>query len=205
MPKTPPVYVPFIDGLEAEFIYVLDGQIVTNRLWFYNVSGNDATTAGAAVAGGLATWATDELLPLLSQDITLAEIDVHDASLPYPSICAFATVGTGGLVASEASSANVAVKCAFKTENPPGRELGWVFVPGVPEEAISLNTVDPVYAVALKEAFVVLLDVFSLFEYRWSAVSRFSGGAARAAAVPYRIDHTRVLPNVRQRRRRLPS
>lgn len=198
------LFVPFIDGTQVELLYHLNGQILTNRLWFKVVAGPPTTADLTAIGDGVRTWASDHLLPVLSQDIEFIGTRTYDATVAYPGPQVSLGASVQGGIADDSHSANVAVKVEFQTSVPPNLWLNWNFLGGIPKSAVSLNTIDPAYAIAVREAYVVLLDVFSLFEYRWEATRAVVNGITLSERDHFRIDHPRVRRKyVSQRRTRL--
>jgi len=198
------LFVPFTDGTQVELLFRLDGRILTNRLWFRVVAGPPTTGDLTAIGTGVRTWATNELLPLLSQDIKFIGTRTYDATVAYPGPQVTLGASVFGGVADDSHSANTAIKMEFFTTNPPGLWLNWNFIGGIPRSAVSLNTIDPTYASALREAYIVLLDVFSLFVYRWEATAAVVNGVPLTERDHFRIDSPRVRRKyVSQRRKRL--
>jgi hypothetical protein len=200
------IFVPLEHGVQVEFRYRLATRVLTNRLWFVVVAGDPTTADLTAVSAGVATWATNELLPLLSQDIHLMSVRAYDATVPYPGTFVPSIVGLDGGIADGSHSANIAIKMEFQTQNPPALWLNWNFIAGIPKSKVNLNTIDPTYANDLKNAFVVLLDVFSLFVYRWEATRAVVDGIPLSTRDHFRVDHPRVRRRtVSQRRTRLDN
>lgn len=198
------IFVPLDQGIQVECVYALDNRILTNRLWFRVVAGDPTTADLTAVGEGVRDWAIGNVVPLLSSDCTFLATRAYDATVAYPGPQVLSSLHTPGGTAVESHSANVAIKMSFKTFNPPAKFLNWNFVGGIPLSAVNLNRVDPSYADALFEAYVVLLDWFSLFEYRWEATTAVEGNVPLATRKHYRIDSIRQLSGyVSQRRNRL--
>jgi hypothetical protein len=199
------LFVPLADGIQAELVYRLDDKIVTSRLWFVVVAGGPATSDLIAVGAGVGAWARDNLMQWLSLDIRLLEIRTYNATVPYPGPQVITFVGADGGVADGSHSANVAVKVEFQTETPPALWLNWNFVPGVPKSAVNLNTIEPAFITGVQNAYITLLDVFSLFAYRWVATRAVVAGVRLTTRDAFRIDHPRIRRrSVSQRRTRLP-
>lgn len=200
------LFVPFTDGIQVELRYHLDNRILTNRLWFRVVAGPPTTGDLTAVSSGVATWAVDNLLPLLSRDIHLISVRAYDATVPYPGTFAPTSIGMDGGFADDSHSANSCIKVEFFTTNPPGLWLNWNFLGGIPKSAVNLNTIDPTYASDIREAYIVLLDVFSLFTYRWEATKAVENGVPLTERAHYRVDSPRVRRKyISQRRLRLTN
>ena len=200
------LFVPLAQGVQAEFRYHLDNRILTNRLWFVVVAGDPTAADLTAIGDGLKTWWIARLQPLLSQDIELTSIRCYDATIPYPGTHSITLVVMNGGRAEGSYSANVAIKLSFQTEQPPGHWLNWNFIGGIPLSAVTLNTIDPAYASALEDAFDFLLDVFSLFVYRWEATKAVEDNVPLSTRDHHRIDHIKARsPFVSQRRTRLTN
>ena len=200
------LFVPLEHGIQAELVFRLDHKRVTNRLWFVVVAGDPTTADLLAVADGVAVWATNELLPWLSQDIHLIEVRAYDATVPYPDVSAGSFVGLDGGIAEESYSSNVAVKIEFQTQNPPAKWMNWNFVCGIPLSGILLNTIDATFKSNIEDAYIALLDVFSLFVYRWEATVAVVGGVPLTTRDHFRIDHPRIRRKYSsQRRSRMPD
>lgn len=200
------LFVPLEHGIQVELVWSLAGLALSNRLWFVVVAGGPTTTDLTNVGTGVATWAADHLAPILSQDITLEGVRSYDATVAYPGPQVTLPIGVSGGVADESHSANVAVKASFQTFSPPALWLNWNFVPGIPKGAVDLNTITDDFRSAVKEAYDALLDVFSLFVYRWEATRAVVDGVPLTTRDHFRIDHTRVRRlYVSQRRTRLDN
>jgi hypothetical protein len=200
------LFVPLEHGVQVELVFHLAGRIVTNRLWFVVVAGDPTSADLTTIATGVGTWAAARLMPLLSQDIKLLLIRATDATVPYPGPQEIFLVEMFGGVAEGSYSANVAVKASFQTFSPPALWLNWNFVAGIPLSAVLLNTIDDTFKNNLKNAYVYLLDVFSLFVYRWEATSAVENGVPHSTRPHYRVDHIAVRRQyVSQRRTRLDN
>lgn len=199
-------FVALEHGVQVECVYRLAGRVVTNRLWFVVVAGDPTTTDLAAIGGGVADWCAANVVPQLSKDIRFLGTRAYDATVPYPGPQIQTVVGVDGGVDDESHSANTALKVSFQTVHPPGKWMNWNFLGGIPKSAVSLNTVDEGYMAAVSDAYVVLLDVFSLFVYRWEATRAIVRGLPLATRDHFRIDHIRARTGkVSQRRTRLDN
>lgn len=200
------LFVPLDQGVQVELVFRLAGRILSNRLWFRVVADNPTTTDLTFIGDGVATWAIDNLMPVLSQDIRLLVVRAYDATVAYPGPQVITFAGTDGGFPDGSHSANIAIKMEFFTVVPPGLWWNWNFIGGIPKEGVSLNTIEPTYASALNEAYIVLLDVFNIFIYRWEATVAFENGVLLTTRAHKRI----VTPHIRrttvsQRRTRLDN
>jgi hypothetical protein len=200
------IFVPLANGIQAELVWQLGGNIVTNRLWFVVVAGGPTTADLIAVGAGVGAWARDNLVLCLSQDIRLLEVRTYDATVAYPGPQVITFVGADGGQTEGSYSANVAVKIEFQTEAPPALWLNWNFIPGIPLSAVTLNTIETSFRNCVEDSYITLLDVFSLFTYRWEATKAVVDGVPLSTRDHFRIDHPRVRrKTVSQRRLRLPA
>jgi hypothetical protein len=200
------LFVPLEHGVQVELVWRLAGLVLVNRLWFVVVAGDPTTTDLGNIGGGVSFWCESNLVPLLSRDIEFLGTRAYDATVAYPGPQVDTTSGVAGGVADDSHSANVAIKMSFQTEAPPGLWLNWHFLGGIPKSMVNLNTIDPSYSADLKDAYDVLLDVFSLFEYRWEATRAVVGGVPLSTRDHFRIDHIRQRTGlVSQRRKRLEN
>lgn len=200
------LFVPLDQGVQVEFRYRLATRVLTNRLWFRVVGGDPTTADLTAISAGVATWATNQLLPLLSRDIHLMSVRAYDATVAYPGPFVPSIVGLDGGFADDSYSANTAIKMEFQTVTPPALWLNWNFIGGIPRAAVSLNTIDPTYAEDMRDAYVLLIDVFSLFVYRWEATRAVVDNVPLSTRDHFRVDHPRIRRlTVSQRRKRLDN
>jgi hypothetical protein len=198
------IFVPLAQGIQVELVFELDNRILTNRLWFVSVLGGPTTGDLTTVGDGVATWAATWLLPQLSNRITFLGTRAYDATVPYPGPQVVTSMSVPGGISSQSHSANVAVKVSFQTFNPPGRWLNWNFLGGIPTNRVTLNTLSSSWMNNVRNAYVALLDVFSLFVYRWSATTAVENGIPLAERTAYRIDHISIRTGrVSQRRTRM--
>lgn len=199
-----PIFCPFFDGILVECVSNQYGQPAVNVLWFFKpdggVTNDDLTDAGA----GVATWYSANVRPLMSSETTFLGTRAYDASLPYPSPQVQTVVNLPGGFFGPAFSANVSVRTNFKSKSFGGLVIGSNFFAGLPREVVSSNVVDPSWANDLREAYIVLLDVFSFAFIVWVGTSRFLNNSPRAERAFTIINGIRVnLPYVAQRRKRL--
>jgi hypothetical protein len=200
------IFVPLFQGIQVECVYSLDNRILTNRLWFVVVAGNPTMTDLAAVGVGVKDWCIANVVPLLSSDATFLATRSYDATVAYPGPQVTTSQHTPGGTSDGSHSANTAIKMSFLTQNPPYKWLNWNFVGGIPKSAVNLNQIDPTYAHDMREAYLVLLDWFSLFQYRWEATTAVENGVPLSTRNHYRVDSIRNLTGfVSQRRNRLDN
>jgi len=205
------VWSQFIDGYQAELVFVLDGKIVENRLWFLDRFGLAGPTEFQQLSDGIAAWHTDLILPFLSSDITLQFVEVNSwASFPPVFVAATPVLISGG-VAEKSHSANVAGSVRFVWPSEFSRQrTNKNFVPGLPLSAVDLNTITPTYKDILFEAYAALVDRAATWSepnlWRWMVVSLIDDSSVRSEALARRSigPVSRDLFRLGQRRTRLP-
>lgn len=209
------VFVPLDDGAQVQIVHVLGGQVVSNRLWFtYDRGGRGHPSFGLpelqGLSDGVAAWWTAEALPHLSADLFTAVVVADDWRGAGTPIQTVTSIGVAGGVLAESVSANVALVVPFRWPLGVRIRRNKNFVPGVPEQEITLNTPSTTIRNAIWNAYTDLVDAARLFfpvlHWRWRATSMWSGGALRPTQLALDVQGTRndrafVLG---QRRKRLP-
>lgn len=202
-------FIPLPQGAQAEIGFSFAGKVVENRLWFFKDNPPIELVDLQGLADGLAAWYVDQMLPYLSSDIeflgTVAtKWDDHIGDLTTNS-----HVGLPGGTASKSYSANVAVRVNLRWPLEVRERMNCNFVPGIPDSALSLNTVDSTWANHVWDAYVNLVDLVRFWgpdmDWRWIVASQVDGGSFRTEQ---RFDECEgpVRPElfrVAQRRRRL--
>lgn len=203
-------FVPLTDGAQCEIVFTLDGKVVENRLFF--VSRQPPTTEAQlqALSDGVYAWHTTQVLPHLSSDIQLAAVEVKDWTTDPPFFIAVTGPPANGGSGSPSHSANVAIRVFFKGASNQTWPDNCNFVPGIPKDAVELNTVTDAFADLLFDAYVNLIDLAAGFgpfpAWRWVVTSSILDGVPRAFMPAARADFIRVRKRpVAQRRKRLPS
>jgi len=202
-------FVPLPDGAQVQIVFSFGGQICQNRLWFVSRQPPVDATQLTALAQGVYDWHVAQVLPFLSTDIQLAVVEAFDWTAdPSPFIAAAGAPVNGG-AGSGSHSANVADRVWFLSSFNAGRIRNSNFVPGIPKDAVDVNTVSSVFRDHIFDAYVNLIDLASGFgpfpAWRWMCASAISGGVLRSELLARRTDFIVFKrPYVAQRRRRLP-
>lgn len=206
------VFVPFPSGYQAEVIYVLGGQIVENRLWFWSDAPTITDTDVQGLADGLLAWHAAYIYPWVSTDITIVGVEVRDWSVSTTPIIAVATAGYTGGYSGESHSANVALSVRFRWPvNDRIRKQNKNYVPGIPVDLVNLNTPDPTLQDAMFEAYVALIDAARTFApgdfWYWVVASAYLDNAPRSE-MHFNVSIGPVARDkiiLGQRRKRLPA
>lgn len=199
-------FVPAARTLQVEVRCLLDDQRIENTLYFRTDAAPvlaDLTTVGGAIQ----TWFVGSLLPFLSVNLTLREVYVTDISSetgPTTTITPL-TPEAGGSDA-ESMPGNVSACVSFRT-NARGRSgRGRNYVPGIPDNKVTINTLDSSFADQLVTAYAELLSPETNGGTEWVVVSRRHNNADRVAALVQPIVNVLMTDNtVDSQRKRLPG
>jgi len=203
-----PPFVPLADGAQVEIKMRQAGLIVENRLWFITRQPPIDQTQLDALVSGVATWHTTQVLPNLAIELEHVSVIAADWTAdPAPFTAHISTTLNGGN-SSGCHSANVAVRVVFKGSSAQTFPSNSNFVPGIPKDAVSLNTYTTTFRDAIFDAYVNLIDLASGFgpfpAWRWVITSRQLDNTWRADQAFARTDFIRFpSPVVSPRRRRL--
>lgn len=202
-------FVPLSNGAQVQIVFAFDSETIQNRLWFVSRQPPiDAAQIGA-LAVGVDSWFRAQVLPFLSSSLTLVQVEAHDwTSFPSP-IVAIQSSGAAGGASADSHSANVAFRVWFYSSFNEGRIRNSNFIPGIPKDAVALNTIDPAFQAHMFDAYVNLIDLAFGFgpspAWRWVCSSSINQGVLRAEQLARRTDFIRFpRPFVAQRRSRLP-
>ncbi|HMC75237.1 MAG TPA: hypothetical protein VKG87_13115, partial [Terriglobales bacterium] len=181
---------------------VQDAQLTINDIYF-EASGAITGPSLTNLATNVASWVGVSLAPLLSEDwssVAVRAIDLSSAT----GLVGEAPAGGPGGVASEAAPNNVAACVSFRTAQRGRSGRGRNYVPGIPNVAVTLNTLAPTFISDLVDAYFILVGAGS-FTPGWEmvVVSRQTAGALRPTGIAIPVTDIRmVTPYVRSMRSR---
>jgi hypothetical protein len=168
-------FVPVPGCAEFELVYLYDGQICENTLWFKYDGAPDSTQL-LATAAAIHTWFTGAFGPNLSSNVQLNVIRAtsHDtidgAAVDYTTGLPEVATGPDG-----GAPGNVAPCISFKT-GVRGRSFrGRNYIVGIPEAELVRATIDSGWLGAVTNAYNALSDSTDPTGATWVVVSRFSG------------------------------
>lgn len=202
-------FVPFPDGAQVEILFDLFGETVENRLWFLNRTPPNDSINLLALANGVAGWYTANVLPLLSEDLLLTAVIATSWDFPAGAVQSASVTPTVGGISSPSYSANVSVRVVFRLDIGV-RFVNSNFIPGIPQDRVSGNLIDPSYAEDIRLAYAELIDLAPVFgpfpAWRWVGTSSWLDNNLRSEQEWGRVDFPYVRsPWVSPRRKRLPS
>lgn len=205
------VFVPLAAGAQVEIFHVLDGVVMENRLWFTYDNPPYGLPELTGLADGVRDWWRDWVLPHLSQDLSTLAVSARDWTSDPPPQQYVSLLNMPGGVASEASTANVAVIVPFRWPLGVRLKRNKHFIAGVPESEIELNSPSFPIRDALFDAYVELIDAtrrfFPVLNWRWVATSSIDDYTPRSTQLAYEVQGPYGGKNFKlgQRRKRLPA
>ena len=157
-------FVPLEDGAQVQLVFVLDGEIISNRLWFWTADPPFTSAHLVGLADGVYDWYTALILPSLSDELQLATVVATD----WTSAGNVGEVTTrppiNGGIAEGSHSANVALSVGFRWPTQYSRlKRNKNYVAGVPLSEINLNTPTPHIQDVLFEGYAALIDAARTF------------------------------------------
>jgi hypothetical protein len=209
-----PPFVPLADGAQVEIRFTLDGLVVEDRLFFITRQPPMTGTQLFDLAGGVYTWHTEQVMPLLASELTLIGVRVTDWQVPAGFSVDFGTVGVSGGNTSGTHSANVSYRIRFRPTSNGYPRINSNFVPGIPKDAVNTNEIAPDFQTALRNAYINLIDLAAGFgpfpAWKWVVTSQIEAGSPRTEQLAFRLDFIQtpsiyISPRRRRisRRRRL--
>lgn len=202
-------FVALPNGAQVQLVFQLGGQIVQNRLWFLNRQPPNTPAQLDALAAGVTSWHTSEVLPLLSDQLLLAAVEAFDWTADPPPYVGVTTPLLSGGISGACQSANVAVRISWVSSSGSRIKRNSNFLPGIPDSVLDINTIDPLWGGNLVSAYIDLIDLAPLMgsfpAWEWVSTSAWLSGSLRAEQDWARVDFP-YLPSVysTQRRKRLP-
>jgi len=151
---------PSIDGVnyQVRIKWLLHGQECLNVLAFAGHGVQDLVTD---LLQPVLDCITDNLLPVLSDDITLLGGDVKNisGSVAQEAEVSLVSANAGGDSADSLPSTNAAV-VALKTAHPGRTGRGRMFLPGIPESASANSALDPAFVTAAVAFLACMASAF---------------------------------------------
>lgn len=172
----------------------VDAQLTINTLHFVN-SGGVTEQNLTTLTNDVRDWFINSLAPLLSQDwSTQRVIGIDLSSLTGPRVEAGFTFPGG--TAGEAAPNNVAACVSLRTAQRGRSGRGRNFVPGIPNTAVTLNTLDTPFITSLLTVYGDLIGA-GTFSTGWQLciVSRFSGKLQRTPPITIPVTSVTMVGN----------
>lgn len=200
--------VPWPDGAQLEFVYSMGGIVFENRLWMLNRQPPTTQTQLDDLALAASTYWIANQLPLQSHEARLELVRATSWDNPLAPLTGFVVTGLDGGVTGPSHSANVAIRVSFGGPDSIRIFRNGNFFGGVPQDAVDVNVIDALYADALFEAYVGMIDASAAWgsfpAWRWSVASLELDHVLRSEIFARRVVTAEIrMPYVTQRRMRL--
>ncbi len=203
-------FVPLLAGAQVELLYILGGVVIENRLWFVYDNPPYGSTELQGLSDGVYAWHAGEVMPYLSHELQLAAVVATNwTTNPTPFFTISGPPINGGST-DKSYSANVAVLVPFRWPLGYRERRNANYVPGIPDSAVTLNTVDLTFSDHLFDAYVNLIDearrFYPIENWRWVNTSAWDAGVLRSTQLWGDVEGPSFVRPFKlgQRRRRLP-
>jgi hypothetical protein len=162
---------------------VVDSQLTINDLYF-EISGGGITAVNLeAITDAVFAWHSGEVTPNLSQDWSLVRCVGIDLTAADGAEVITSGVTPGGADV-EAAPNNVAACISFRTANRGRSFRGRNYIPGIPNDQVTLNTLETEYLATLQAAYALLIGAGTFVAgWQFVVVSRFAAGVQRAEGI----------------------
>jgi hypothetical protein len=182
-------FIPVPNVAQITLEGIVDRQETINDLYFEVSGGGINPTNLFSITSAVATWWLGNLVPLLSRDWASSRVRGRDLTLANGSVAELSAGNIGG-VDQEAAPNNVAACIKLRTSVAGRSFRGRNYIPGVPNNLITLNTLDNTFMNDVETAYNLLTGAGTfLAGWQMVVVSRFTGGSpgvpshARAAGI----------------------
>lgn len=206
-------FVPAAECVGVKLEGVIDGQQTINDLYF-RLPGGFILTDIQSLTTNLVDWFNLALTPNLSEDWTSVAVHSRGLNVPEGFIVDTSTGSVVGGATIEAAPNNVAACISFRTGFAGRSFRGRNYVPGIPNDQVNLNTLEPDWMLAVKAAYDLLLPAGTALPggWEWVIVSRFSGVDVNGNPIPRTVATVTLVVStlftnaiVDSQRRRLPG
>lgn len=198
-------FIPAYGCAKVAIRYVLFDQEVINTLWFASGTG-DPWSGGSLsnLCNWVWDWSTNELLPLLSNDLKLTLVEATDQSIAESSYGSFADATEDGDIVSQSLPSGSCITIKFGTYYTGRSNRGRNYISGIPAVSVADNRVESTFATNLAAAYETLNSYVAPEECSHVVVSKFTNNAPRETATFNIVQNYVVVDrNIDSQRRRL--
>lgn len=171
-------FVPVTNVAHAQFVGQIDGQETVNDLYFVSTAPPITALSLSVLADALSLWYTTDLVPVFAEDWEYSHTRVRDLTA-VDSFVATSTNGgpVSGGTTGEAAPSNVTANITFGTGLAGRNNHGSNRLPAIPNEQITLNTLDTGFLTTIVNTYSDLIAPSTVLPggWTWVVVSRFSG------------------------------
>lgn len=179
-------FQPVPDVAQIRIIGNSDQQLTINNLYFQISGGGITPTNIQDIVGEMVTWASGSLAPQLAETWVLTNVTGTDLSAVDGAYYELPQNVPGG-VATESSPNNVAACISLRTAQRGRSFRGRNYLPGIPNAAIDLNTLNGTFTSNMTLIYNALVGPGTFLPgWQFVIVSRQNAGLVRPAglAVP---------------------
>lgn len=177
--------VPVENVAEVEVRQMLFGQLIENTLYFALTGGWDPASL-SQLATAVGAWFIAEVMPNLSQDLSVREVLARDLSTGASSQGIYSPGANTGGQPSAAAPSNVAAAISLRTAAAGRSFRGRNFIAGFKTAAVVADVLDAPTVDAIVAAYNLMLATYvapAVPGAAWGVVSRYAAGAARVAGL----------------------
>lgn len=199
-------FVPVPNTVQVEVIWELDGQRVEN-VHYYEFSTTPTESDIGSLLAAVRAFIESELMPLLSSTLKLVEvIGTLLTAIDSISLSNVVSPPVAGGNSTQQLPNNVTYTITKKTAQRGRSFRGRNYVPGLTEDAVNLNAINPTFRNDLLDVWEGLRLVAAEDGWTMVVVSRISGGVERVSGVTTPVTAISTAdPTVDSQRRRLPG
>lgn len=200
-------FVPVANTLMVEVRMANDNQLIENTLYF-QAKTDAADPSLVGLGNAVLLWWNASYRVALPNAVSLREIHISDLTTETSDVYTQAApvpnpVGAG---AAPVLPNNVTIAVSFRTSRRGRSFRGRNYFAALAEDQVVANNITGPTAAAIVGAYEDLLDGPLADDWQWGVVSRYSGGAPRAAGIFTPVTSVLVTDTVvDSQRRRLPG
>lgn len=168
-------FVPVPNAVLVDVVYEMDAQVVENTMWFTTGLPIDTTSISALLLA-IRNIIEADLMPLLSSSISLIKLigtlmEVADGL----SVVFNTGLPISGTVSAEQLPSEVSYVVTFNTDGRGRAARGRNYMMGIPQDAVSVNTVTADFRSGLLDFYTTLKAATSEIGWTHVVAHRFSG------------------------------
>jgi hypothetical protein len=200
-------FVPFSRAAAVSVNYLWFGQQVQNTLWF---DYNDAIDSEALddLAEQVEVYVFEEMLPLMSEDITFNSVEARAQREPE-DLYAISRVHSGeiGGVATPSMPNSVTLSVSFRSGLTGRSRRGRNYWLAIPTTQVVDNLINGTYLEGVLDAYEGMIGAGSVAAgWQWVVASKYANGVQREQGLTTNIVGVTIVDNiVDNQRRRLPG
>lgn len=198
-------FVPFVNTVQVEMLYRLDGQVCENVLHYTGEAVPTETNMNTLASDIVARWNTN-LKPLIHSSAALNSIRITSLQSASAPVIEYTTgLPITGTAAGNAVPNNVTVVTKLITEQRGRSFRGRIYHIGIGTNMFTGNTLVSTYRTSLRAAWLLMLNFPGTPEWSMVVASKVADGAPRTTGVATFVSGISINPTLDSQRRRLPE